>query len=179
MRVVNRLAGVLLGLVLLAGGLLVVVEGVLAATGRRPWPVDFATWYGPLTRTELRAPVVLACSIAVGVLGLLLFVTQVRRWAPPRLAVRHGTGARPVSWWVYRRSVERELSSAVDALPGVSETRCRLRGRGDRWRLTVSPRGRSDTGEPVHRAVTAQLERMAAPVPVRVRVALRRPRRVA
>ncbi|HEY3503000.1 MAG TPA: DUF6286 domain-containing protein [Actinocatenispora sp.] len=179
MRVVNRLAAVLVGLVLLAGGLLVALAAVLAAAGRRPWPVDVSTWYGPLTRTTIGAPVVVGVAIAVGVVGLALFVAEVRPWAPQRLAIRRDGDARPVSWWVYRRSVEREVSTTVDAVPGVAGTRARLRGRGEKWKLTVRPRARADAEETVRKVVSAQLDRIAAPVPVRLRVALRKPRRVA
>ncbi|GAA4212882.1 hypothetical protein [Actinocatenispora rupis] len=179
MRVVNRLAALLLGLVLLAGGLLALVEGVLAAAGRRPWPVDFARWYGPLTRTPLSSSVVLGVSIGIGVLGILVLLLELRPWAPVRLGIRRADDPRPLTWWVLRRSVERQVSAACDGVPGLSETHTRLRGRDQRWRLVVRPRGRNDARPDVDRTVAAVLDRVAAPGAVRVRVALRRPKRVA
>lgn len=179
MRVANRLAALVVGIVLFAAGLLALVEGVLAATGRRPWPVDFAGWYGPLTRTRLSAPVVLGVSVAVGIVGLAVLFAEVRPWAPNRLSVRHLHGGESVAWWVHRRSVERQLSDAVDTVAGVSDTRVRLRGRRARWRVVVGPRGRADAKPEVQRVVSAQLDQLAAPTPVRLRIAMRRPKRVA
>ncbi len=179
MRVFNRLAALLLGLVLIAGGALVVADGVLTATGRRPWLIRFDSWYGPLTRARLNQPLVLAVAIAVGVLGLLLLFAELRPWAPRHLAVRGGDGEVPVDWWVYRRSVERQLVGAVQGVTGVSHAKARLRGRRDRWRLVVTAAGRSDSRPAVYRTVQSELARVAAPGAVKLRVAMRKPRRVA
>lgn len=179
MRVVNRLLALVVGLVLLAGGLLAAVNGVLAAADRRPWPVDVARWYGPLTRTRLSAPVVLGVSVGIGVVGLVVLIAELRPWAPTRLSLRHAHASDTVAWWVHRRSVERQVSAAVDTVAGVSETRSRLRGRGARWRLVVRPRGRADARPEVREAVQAELDRIAAPAEVRLRITMRRPKRVA
>jgi len=179
MRVVNRLLALLFGLALLGGGALLAVEAVLAAVGRRPWPVRTDRWFGPLSHTTLGDPIVPTIALGVAALGLLLLAVQVRPWAPRLLTLRGRTGVEPVRWSVYRRSVEREVSLAVDGLAGVTETRTRLRGKRSRWRLTVSPRGRADSRGQVREVVAGQLDRIAAPIPVRLRVAMRRPRRVA
>jgi hypothetical protein len=179
MRLVNRLLALLLGLVLLAGGLLLAVEAVLAAVGHPPWLVRFDTWLAPLQRTTLGDPIVPSIALAVAVLGLLLLFVQLRPWAPRLLAIRRRSGVESVHWSVYRRSVEREVCAAVDAVAGVTETTARLRGKRSRWRLTVSPRGRADSRPQVREVVAGQLDRIAAPLPVKLRVSMRRPRRVA
>jgi hypothetical protein len=179
MRLVNRLLAVVLGLALLAGGLLLAAEAGLAAAGRRPWLVRFDTWLTPLRQTTLGDPIVPTIALAVAALGLLLLIVQVRPWAPRLLAIRRRTGVEPVHWSVYRRSVEREVCAAVDTVAGVTETTARLRGKRSRWRLTVSPRGRADSRTQVRDVVAGQLDRIAAPLPVKLRVSMRRPRRVA
>ncbi|BCJ37490.1 hypothetical protein Athai_49930 [Actinocatenispora thailandica] len=179
MRLVNRLLALLFGLALLAGGLLLAAEAVLAAVGRPPWLIRFDTWLAPLQRSTLGDPIVLAIAFAVAAVGLLLLFVQVRPWAPRLLAIRRRTGTEPVRWSVYRRSVERQLCVAVDAVAGVGETTARLRGKRSRWRLTVSPRGRGDSRGQVREVVAGQLDRIAAPLPVKLRVSMRRPRRVA
>jgi len=56
MRVLNRIAGALLGLVLLAAGLAVVVGAVLVLTGRRPWPLPLDRWFARLAQTSVGDP---------------------------------------------------------------------------------------------------------------------------
>lgn len=177
MPVLNRLASLLLGLVLLAGGLLVAVNGVLALTGRHPWPVRVDRWYPTLTGTALGSHAVLVAGAGLAALGVVLLVTQVRPWAPARLSVV-AVGP-PRVWWVHRRSVEHRVADAANAVAGVDRARARLRGRAVRWRLRVSAVARPDARDAVEDAVRDELARLSAPEPARLRIALRRPKRVA
>lgn len=176
MRALNRLAGLLLGLALLAGGLLALVDGALAAAGRHPWPIRLDRWYPALTGTRLHDPMVRTVAIGAAVLGLLILILQIRRWTPKQLALRPGDTGR---WSVRRRSVERQLPTPVAELSGVNAVRARLRGRRARWRLTLRAEGRPESRDAIEHAVRDELDKLTAPDGARLRVTIRPPRRVA
>jgi hypothetical protein len=157
MRVVNRLGSLLLAFVLLAGGLLLAAEGVAAALDR-PLLIDRAGWYATLTGARLDHPVVRAVLIAATVVGLLVLAAQLRRWTPERLAVQFGDG-----WHLQRRSVERQLASTADGVPGVSSARARIRRRGTSWRPRIRAVGDPAVRPAVERAVREELARLSAP----------------
>src|SRR4051794_12292744 len=103
MRVVNRLAGVLLALLLIAVGVLVVAQTVLFLAGRPPWLLPLESWRDGLSRTELADRRVLATSIVMLVAGLGLLLFQLRRTAPTRLRAAPQDGADPkrhADWWL-------------------------------------------------------------------------------
>lgn len=177
MRTVNRLASLLLGLVLLAGGLLLAVNGGLALAGQPPWPVRVDRWHGVLTSTPLRHPAVLAAAVGVGLLGLVLLAVQLRPWPPRQLTVTPDT-AGPDTWSIHRRSVERHLADAADAVTGVDRSTVKLRGRGPRWRLLISAVGRADARAAAEDALRAELAALCAPDTIRLRLSLHHPRRV-
>jgi hypothetical protein len=93
MRAVNRFASGLLGLVLIVVGLVVAIEAGLIAAGRRPAGLPLDGWYQRLTATTLANRAVLVTAIVVGVVGLLILVSQLRRWAPDRLLVGTPAGS--------------------------------------------------------------------------------------
>ena len=100
MQVLNRVLSTLLALVLLLGGLLAVVEIVLAALGRPHWLVPHQQWSRWLTEQTFASAVVRAVLVGLAVLGLLLLVAALRRGGPGTLAlparadVLHLTGVR-------------------------------------------------------------------------------------
>jgi hypothetical protein len=157
MRVVNRLGSLLLAFVLLAGGLLLAAEAAAVALDR-PLLIDRTGWYHTLTSTRLDHPVVRAVVIGATVLGLLILAAQLRRWSPERLAVQLGDG-----WHLQRRSVERQLASTADDVPGVSSARARIRRRGASWRPRIRAVGDPAVRPAVERAVRDELARLAAP----------------
>ncbi|MEU8169765.1 Asp23/Gls24 family envelope stress response protein [Micromonospora sp. NPDC049004] len=164
---VNRVASALLGLALLAGGVLLAGQTLLVTLGR-PTPLLIRPgWYDALTTTRWHDPVVQAAAGAAVLLGLLVLVAQLRRWTPVRLRVDERDG-----WHLHRRCVERRLTDAADTVPGVRGTRVRVRRHGDRWR----PRLRA-TGDPAARAevefaVRQELRQLASPRADRVDVRL-------
>ncbi|MFW6091754.1 MAG: DUF6286 domain-containing protein [Actinomycetota bacterium] len=166
----------LLGLVLLAGGLLVMVEAVLAAAGQSTWLVPGDSWYESLTTTELGDDVVRVTALGVGVLGLIILVVEARRWRPVRLPV-HVDGA-DGHWWVSRRSAERRLERAAEQLGGVGSARASLRARRGPWRGNVRVEAREGSREAVEQEVTEMLGRLGAPPESSVQVRVAKPRRV-
>ncbi len=167
MRIFNRLASVVIALALVAGGLLAIVEGSLVAAGRPPLLVPLQSWYDAFTTTRVRDQAILLLSILMVVLGLLVLLSQLRPWPPDRLRIV-GEG-----WHVQRRSVEHQIASAVQGVPGVKGARARL---GKNWRLNVQASAdRSLRGE-VEEMVRRELELMEAPDNVRWDVRLIKPR---
>lgn len=176
MRAVNRVLSLLLGLVLLAGGLLVVVEAVLAAADQSSWLIPADSWYQFLTENTLGDTVVLIAALAVGLLGLILLVAELRPWPPARLPLHLETA--DGRWWVTRRAAERRLAAAAENVSGVGGARARLRTRRGRWRVGVRAQAREDSQQEVERAVEEILERLGSPPDSSVQVRLVRPRRV-
>lgn len=175
MRIVNRFAAGLLGVVLFALGLLAIVEAALVAVGGRPWLVPLDRWHAPLASRTLADNRVLGVSIIVGVVGLAILISQLRPWPPRRLVTGDVEGA----WWVARRSLESRAAAAAGEVMGVHNVRARARGRERDWRLRLRAEARPEQSEEVADAVRRELDRMAVPADVPVKLALRRPRRVA
>src|SRR3954447_981799 len=82
MRVLNRVLATLLALALFLGGLLAVVEIVLAALDRPAWLVPHQDWSEWLTGESFAGAVVRAVLIGPVVSGLLLLLVGLRRGKP-------------------------------------------------------------------------------------------------
>jgi hypothetical protein len=178
MRAFNRIASLVLSLILIAGGLFIAVQAVLAALRRPPWPLPLRGWHAFLTSTPLGDRLVMIVLGAVGLLGLVLLIAEFRPWRPSRLPVHPATADAGSEWWVMRRPAERRLADAAARLPGVNSARVRLRGR-HRWKVDVRAEARDEERAEIAEAIDGELDRLAAPAPVRVRLRLRSPRRVA
>ncbi len=176
MRAVNRVLSLLLGLVLLAGGLLVVVEAVLAAIGQDSWLVPADRWYEALTDTRLGDRVVLLTALAVGLLGVVILVVELRRWRPDRLPVQ--VDAAEGHWWVQRRGAERRLAAAAEEVSGVVGAQARVSSRGGPWRVKLRAEAREDSREAVAQSAREALERLGAPPGSSVRLRVAEPKRV-
>jgi hypothetical protein len=177
MRTVNRIASLVLGLVLIAGGLLVIVESLLAAFHRGPWLVPLWRWYEALTSARLADRATVLMAFAVGLVGLALFLAEIRPWPPYRLPAHPAGTDATTEWWVLRRPAERLLTDTVAHLAGVHTARVRLHGR-NRWTVDVRAEARDESRARIEEAVDAELARLAAPVPAEIRLRLRTPRRV-
>jgi hypothetical protein len=173
MWAVNRIATVLLGLVLLAGGLLVALQVALVASGRDRLPVLESCRRG-LTITPLSNRWVLVTSVAVGAFGVLVLVAELKPW-PPHRVLTGEPGA--TEWWVSRRSVQRQVEAAANAVTGVAGARAAVRGPERGWRLRVSAQARSEHLDAIRMAVRAEMRRLSAPADVPVNITLRAPRR--
>ena len=156
MRVLNRVAGLVLALALLAGGLLAAVEAVLVGLARPPVLIDRQGWYQTLTSTRFASGGFLAVAAGVALLGLLVLALQLHRWRPTRLPVPDAEG-----WHVQRRSAERVLASAAAGQPGVDTATVRLHARRGTWQPTVTAVGDPAAQDRVAAAVRAELVRLA------------------
>jgi hypothetical protein len=172
MRVVNRLASMLLAIILLGGGLLLAAEAAAYALGRPALLINRAGWANTLTTTRVGDPLILAIAIAVGVLGLLILFTQLRRWTPDRLPVPHADG-----WHLHRRSLERRLAGAADRVPGVTDAQARIRRNGNAWRSWIRAVGDPAARPQVESAIRQEFDRLAVPPTAQLEINLLRERR--
>lgn len=176
MRGFNRVASAVLGLILLAVGLIAAAELAVTAAGRRPWPSWLDQWLARWLTTPLSDPGVFWSAVAVGAIGLLIVVFQLRRWRPDRLPT--GDADEGV-WWVSRRGVERRAKARAASLAGVHGARADIRGGARHWRVHVSAEAKPEQTPSLERMLREELSRMDLPEGVPVEVALKPPRRVA
>ena len=173
MRVGNRIASALLGLALIAIGLVLTVDVWRIASDAAPLVLPLDEWYEFLTTTALSDSRFLVAAALVGLLGLALLILELRPWAPARVRA----GAAPdAPWWVSRRSVERRTASAAGEIRGVERVHSQVRGPAKRWRVTVRGEGLPERRDSVAQAVRAELDRLYAPSDLPITVVLRRPR---
>lgn len=176
MRALNQVLSLLLGIVLLAGGLLLAVEAVLAATGQTSWLVPADAWYRSLTENRVGDRAVLFTAIAVALLGLIILVAEVRPLPPVRLPVHLDKA--DGDWWVARRGAQRRLAGAAENVSGVTGASAKVRARGGRWKVAVRAEAREGSRQAVEQAVEEALARLGSPRDSEVSVRLARPRRV-
>jgi hypothetical protein len=183
MRVVNRLASIVLALVLIAVGLFVITQTVLFLAGRPPWLVPLESWRDKLSDTELADRTVLAVAIVAVVAGLAVLIAQLRRVTPTRLRSLDSVNPdsdRQAQWWLQRRSVERRAATAAQSVWGVHDVKAHAHGRPTRWALAVTGSGGDgpEASGAVESAVHRELTRLSVPADVPVSVSLRHSRRV-
>ncbi len=183
MRVVNRLAGIVLAVVLIAVGAFVIAQTVLFLAGRPPWLLPLESWRDNLSSTELADRRVLAVAIVALVAGIAVLIAQARRLTPTRLRTLDGADPHSESrarWWLQRRSVERRTAAAAQAVWGVHDVKAHAHGRPADWELSVT--GDAAAGEEmvdaVESAVRREMAKLSVPAEVPVSVSLRHSRRV-
>jgi hypothetical protein len=177
MRPLNRIAAAVLGVLLIALGVVAAVELAVAASHHAVWPPWLARWLTSWTTTTIGNRLVFVVAIIVAVVGLLILLLQVRRWRPDRLPT--GDSGQGV-WWVSRRTVERRARASAGALSGVRRPQADVVGGLRHWRVRVSAEARPEQREPVEESLRRELGLLDLPPEVPVELDLRRPpRRVA
>ena len=174
MRAFNRVLSLLLGLALLAGGLLVAAEVAAALLDRGELVIPARRW-----AEELRATTFADARVVFGVVaavGLVLFVAEARRWPTQRVPLADDQQR---SWWLLRRSLEQHLGRAVTT--GTAATGARARVRPQRRRLRVRlDADVAPTAKPAVEQRAAQvLDQLIGPDRSQIRVRIRRRERVA
>ncbi|CAN5232357.1 hypothetical protein BH24ACT1_BH24ACT1_07210 [soil metagenome] len=171
MRIVDRVLSAVLALVLLAGGLVVAVEIVLAGLGRPAWLVPHDRWAAsarttPWSETDLR--LVFAGMIAVGV--LLLVVEGARR--RPDALLLAGRGPRVVSE-LDRRGVERWLVERIEGVEGVVGAGVHVGAKSAVVEATSLARDTGTIDQGVRQVAVDALNSLGLDHPLRVRVKVR------
>ncbi len=170
-RLTLRMLAVLLAAALLALGVVVTVEIVLAALGQPAWVLPYSattlreqTWDSVLTRA------VAAGLCALGL--LLLLLPALRRGKPTELPLT--PLADGVDTHIARRGLQRTLSDAAGRVDGVRRAKATVGRR--KVKVTTTSRLRDTSGLPqqVDTAVRAELETLGLSRPLAVKVTTKR-----
>jgi hypothetical protein len=169
-RAFNRVLSLLLGLALIAGGLLIVVEVVTAFVRDTPWPIRVDQWAATLRQQAFADTLPRVVFLAAAAVGLVLLVAEARPWPKRGLAL---TTDDQRSWWLHRRSAERQVARAVRSGTSATAAKVRLRPRGRTWRLRVGVTASPEARPGIEQQVRAAVQRLGGPqdAPVRVRIA--------
>jgi hypothetical protein len=167
-HLLNRVLATLLALALFLGGLLAVVEIVLAALDRPAWLIPHQQWNGWLGEQTFSDGIVRAALIGLVVLGLLLLITALRRGKPGALRLPGRTDGVRVS--ASRRGIERSLATAARRADGVRAARAKARRRSVRVKATTALRSTGDLQQPVTTVVTERLDQLGLSGVLRPRV---------
>jgi hypothetical protein len=125
------------------------------------------TWLSSFKTTAWSDPATIAISVGVGVLGLILFVAEVKPRRPRVVPLRtENTG----EWVLLRRSTETHLARRLAAQVPVSPIRTRLNPKPWRWTLRVKARAAVSSKPALEQAAQAELAAIGAPSGSRVRV---------
>lgn len=174
MRAFNRVLSLLLGLALLAGGLLVAAEVAAALLDRGELVIPTRRWADALRATTFAdARVVFAVVAAV---GLVLFVAEARRWPKQRVPLADDQQR---SWWLLRRSLEQHLGRAVTTGTGATGARARVRPQRRRLRVRLDADVAPTARPAVEQHAAQVLEQLIGPDRSQIRVRIRRRERVA
>jgi hypothetical protein len=176
MRLVNRVASTLLGILLIVGGLVAAAEAVAAYRGQQPLFLPLREWHDRLVSTTYADRTVLLVSIGVGLLGLLILISELRRGRPREVDLRPEHNAR---WQLQRHSLQQQLAASVAGVPGIGSPHVEVDGKPSAWSVRVRAAGRPDQLDDVRAAARSVLVRLDAPRDVGLRVDLVEPKRVA
>lgn len=191
-RPLNRLWGLVLGLVLAGAGGIAVVEVVLAAVSHQFVLFPANRWLHVLRSTQWSGRTVTIATAVAAALGFVLLVTEVRPRRPRRvpLAVMNTDGRQRESlaadgsdsdgpvvegssneepfivhmdWWLLRQSVEGYLRRSVVASTPTRRARVRLMARRRRWHARIGANAPAEARDDVEQAARASLDRLGAP----------------
>jgi hypothetical protein len=163
MNAVDRLLGLLVGLVLFGAGGLLVVEVVQAVAGQDPW-VDWPSWVGTLRSTGFADTGAVAGFAAAVVAGIVLLALEIRRRPPARVRLDEATGA----WWLRRRSLEQFLAGTVRSRTPARSAAVRVRPGHKLTAEVEMHAGHPDTGP--ESCLLETLDRLRLHDPLRVQV---------
>jgi len=163
----NRVLATLLALALFLGGLLAVVEIVLAALDRPSWLVPHQRWAETLTGEDFAGSIVRAVLIGLIVIGLLLLLTGLRRGKPGSIPLPARTDGVHVT--ASRRGLERSIATSARRADGVRSARAKVGRRKVKVKATTAVRS-GDLKQPVTAGVTERLEELGLTGVLRPRV---------
>lgn len=168
MSIVNRVIATVLALALLLGGLLAIVEIVLAAVNRPYWLIPHPTWSTWLGEQSFTGGVVRAVLIGLAIIGLLLLLVALRRGKPGSLTLPGRTEGVRVT--ASRRGIERTLSNAARRADGVRSASVKAGRRAVRVKAATAVRSQHELQQPVTTAVSERLDELGLSGVLRPRV---------
>lgn len=138
MELINRLLGLLVGLALLATGVLVVFETALAVAGRRGWLIDRDVWAESVGQLQWNDPGLVLGATIVAVAGFALALLQL--WparprfvpiSPHRADRRDAIGGRGLERLLQRAAAEDRDVLDADAVVRRRKATVRVRSPAD------------------------------------------------
>lgn len=167
-RVTLRVLAVLLACGLLALGVLVAVEVVLAALGRPAAVLPYSRLADVLREQTWQAGVVRTAGLGLCLLGLLVVLPALRRGKPSDLPLQAVTDG--VDTAVDRRGLQKTLAAAAERVDGVRSVTAKVGRR--KVRVRAKSRLRDTTGLPqqIDQAVRDELDVLALHQPLAVKV---------
>ncbi|SDY81522.1 hypothetical protein SAMN05660209_03775 [Geodermatophilus africanus] len=172
MHVVNRVLATLLALALFLGGLLAIVEIILAALDRPAWLVPHEQWSSWAAGQTFTDGIIRAILIGLAILGLVLLTIALRRGKPGSL--RLPARAEGVRVSASRRGIERSVATAARRTDGVRSVSAKAGRRAVRVTASTALRSTGDLREPVTAAVTERLEQLGLTGVLRPKVSVSR-----
>jgi hypothetical protein len=170
--ITNRVLSVLLALLLLAGGLLVAVEIVLAQLGRPalliPWSA-WVSWLGGQTWDTTIVRLVLAGLVVV---GLVLLVLALRPGKPRRLALPATGSNLQVS--IARRALQQNLADTAARASGVASASAKARRRTVTVTATTANPNTTEVQKAAQAAVDQRIKQLGLTRRLRSRVRIDR-----
>ena len=171
-RLTLRIVSVLLAAALLALGLLVTVEIVLAALGQPAWVLPYSQVATTLRDQSWDSVVARAAAAGLCLLGLLLLLPALRRGKPtalPLAPLNDGVDAH-----VSRRGLQRTLAAAAGRVDGIGSAKAKVGGRMVTVRTTTRLRDSSVLPAQVDTAVREELDTLGLDRPLAVKVTTKR-----
>lgn len=170
MAVFNRVLSTVLAIALVALGLLLAVEAVLALLDLGPWllfdspPARFVTDH-PWASAPMRLTLV-----GLGLVGLVLLAAELRRRQPAVLDL--GSTARNVRLSATRGSLKRLIETTAEAEEGVDGATAVVTRRGANVTVRTHLREAAGLQDRVRQAIDGRLEavQLAKPLPTNVRI---------
>lgn len=175
MRILTRAVSALLALALLAGGVLVALEILVAGLGReKPLVLPWDDWRRTALDTPWRDADARLAFILMIVIGALLLLLLVARRRPTTVALEHRVDGSDAE--LDRAGLERWLTARLEQVDGVSGARVRVRGGKAKVRAETPARETVALQESLRSTAAGHLDELglARPLPLRVAVASRR-----
>ena len=166
-RLLNRLLVLVLGLALLGGGLLVVIEGIWTWTNSGFVWIPGSTWLHSFETTRWSDRSVIVWCVAAGAVGLVLAVAELRRQRPRSFRY---DGAGPGEWQLLRRPTEAHIERRIVARVPASPVKVRLGAGPMGWSLRLRAKAAAATRATLETAAHTELDGLHAPRGSKVRV---------
>ena len=176
MNVTNRVLGLLLGLSLVAAGVLTAIEPVIAALGRPGWLVERQRWDGVFRQLTWEDPELVLTAVALVLVGLALLTIQLWPALPAAFQVERRDPDRRVA--IEGRGVQELLGRRAADDEDVLGAKARLRRRRVRVTVRVPPDAdRKEVRARLRHAARGHIQALRLDKPLRPRVRVRHDKR--
>jgi hypothetical protein len=173
-RTTNRIVSALLALALTVGGVIVVVEVVLAALDRAHWVIPHEDWARSARETVYSDRSARVLFALLGFAGLALLLLELVRRRTPALPMTPGDES--VVTDLDRKGVERWLSARLADVDGVAGTKAKIARRSVEVRAKTPQRDVAELQGRLEAAAQERLDELdlAAPLTAKAKVTSRR-----